>query len=215
MRDEEAQRPQTSPNTNNSTSNLISSAPSVKKDASFLEGLFGRGKYKLWALAAIILLALWSMFTGSVTLKWSSVNLKHSSLDLDSSIHGDLDILYIFSGFWLVVLFHWNTRHQEQLKGKVIIFYTIIKDVDEREKMVRQMWNEYKHSSISRLPSFWRDAFGAAYQDLTNEVPSVRNSALLEIAKMSFRSSDIVHEPQSNARESEEMQLGKSRRKQQ
>ncbi|KAL3640838.1 hypothetical protein CASFOL_015806 [Castilleja foliolosa] len=156
MRDEEAQKPQTAHSS--SSSNL---AASNKRDGSNSEGLFGRGKYKLWALTAITLLALWSMFTGSVTLKFSAVSLKHSSEGLDASIHGDLDIL----------------------------------DVDEREKMVRQMWNAYKHNNIVRLPSFWRDAFGAAYQDLTSEVASVRNAALLEIAKMSFRSHDLYDSP--------------------
>ncbi|PAN14758.1 hypothetical protein PAHAL_2G442600 [Panicum hallii] len=34
--------------------------------------LFGKGRYKAWALAAIALLALWSMFAASVTLRWSS-----------------------------------------------------------------------------------------------------------------------------------------------
>ncbi|KAI3464972.1 hypothetical protein Pfo_021635 [Paulownia fortunei] len=183
MRDEEAQRPQTTPSSSSSTSSAASF--SIKKDGSGFEGLFGRGKYKLWALTAITLLALWSMFTGSVTLKWSSVNLKHSSQDLDPSIHGDLDVL----------------------------------DVDEREKMVRQMWNVYKHSSIVRLPSFWRDAFGAAYQDLTSEVPSVQSAALLEIAKMSFRSRDIYDPPpvESTARLSKEevrprIKVGKTRK---
>ncbi|KAI3804791.1 hypothetical protein L1987_26602 [Smallanthus sonchifolius] len=33
--------------------------------------LFSKTRYKFWAIAAILLLALWSMFTGSVTLKWS------------------------------------------------------------------------------------------------------------------------------------------------
>ncbi|KAK4390684.1 hypothetical protein Sango_2131700 [Sesamum angolense] len=68
-------------------------------------------------------------------------------------------------------------------------------DVDERVKMVTQMWNVYKHSSIARLPRFWRDAFGAAYQELTSDVASVRNAALLEIAKMSFRSTDVYDPP--------------------
>ncbi|KAL0432426.1 UNVERIFIED_CONTAM: hypothetical protein Slati_2576900 [Sesamum latifolium] len=119
MRDEEAQKPWTSP-----TSSPAASF-STKKDGSVLE-------------------------------------------DLGSSIHGDLDIL----------------------------------DVDEREKMVMQMWNAYKHSSTIRLPSFWRDAFGAAYQDLTSEVASVRDAALSEIAKMSFRSRDVYEPPpvQSTAR---------------
>lgn len=57
------------------------------------------------------------------------------------------------------------------------------------------MWNVYKYSSIARLPTFWRDAFGAAYQDLTSDVAGVRNAALLEIAKMSFRSSDVYDPP--------------------
>ncbi|KAK4434516.1 hypothetical protein Salat_0614400 [Sesamum alatum] len=166
MRDEEAQKPRTSP-----TSSPAASF-STKKYGSVLEGVCGRGRYKLWALGAILLLAIWSMFTGSVTLKSSAVNIRHPSQDLGASLHGDLDIL----------------------------------DVDEREKMVRQMWNVYKHSSTIRLPSFWRDAFGAAYQDLTSEVAGVRDSALWEIAKMSIRSRGVYEPPpvQSTARESKE-----------
>ncbi|XP_073032662.1 uncharacterized protein [Primulina eburnea] len=186
MKDEEAQTPQLTPSGSSSSSSSTSSATSFsfKKDGSGFEGLFGRGKYKLWALAVIILLALWSMFTGSVTLKWSAVDLKSSSHELDPSIHGDLDVL----------------------------------DVDEREKMVRQMWNVYKHSKIVRLPRFWRDAFGAAYQDLTSELPRVQDTALLEIAKMSF-GSRMSYEPpplQSSSRvskneEASKMQVGKTR----
>ncbi|CAD6223135.1 unnamed protein product [Miscanthus lutarioriparius] len=37
--------------------------------------LFGKGRYKVWALAAIALLALWSMFAASVTLRLSSGEL--------------------------------------------------------------------------------------------------------------------------------------------
>lgn len=101
MRDEEAQRPQTTPSSSSNSHSTSSTAASfsVKKDGSVFEGLFGRGKYKLWALAAITLLALWSMFTGTVTLKWSDVNLRGSSQHLDPSIHGDLDVL--------VVIFHY------------------------------------------------------------------------------------------------------------
>ncbi|KAK3030553.1 hypothetical protein RJ639_039583 [Escallonia herrerae] len=56
-------------------------------------GLFGRTRYKFWALAAILLLAMWSMLTGSVTLEWSAANLALLSGDLDSPFHDDLDIL--------------------------------------------------------------------------------------------------------------------------
>ncbi|GER37583.1 hypothetical protein STAS_14006 [Striga asiatica] len=161
MRDEEAQKPQTAPSSSSCTNLAASFGGNGKRDSPNLEGLFGRGKYKLWALTAITLLALWSMFTGSVTLKSSAVNLDRLSEDLEPYAHGDLDVL----------------------------------DVDEREKMVRQMWNVYQHSSIARLPSFWRDAFGAAYQELTSEVSSIRDAAILEIAKMSFWSHNIYDSP--------------------
>ncbi|EHA8591845.1 putative Lanosterol synthase [Cocos nucifera] len=65
---------------------------SAKPSAS---AFFGKGRYKFWALAAIILLAFWSMFTGTVTLKWSAVNLNRLSEDLfDPPLRdADLDVL--------------------------------------------------------------------------------------------------------------------------
>ncbi|TKY55807.1 hypothetical protein E2542_SST20230 [Spatholobus suberectus] len=48
--------------------------PIAKKEGSASAsdlGLFGKGSYKFWALAAILLLAFWSMFTGTVSLRWS------------------------------------------------------------------------------------------------------------------------------------------------
>ncbi|KAE8672631.1 Polyol/monosaccharide transporter 5-like protein [Hibiscus syriacus] len=64
----------------------------VKKENSD-SSLFGKGHYKFWALAAILLLAFWSMFTGTVTLRWSAGNLSRFSDDIDSHIHDDLDVL--------------------------------------------------------------------------------------------------------------------------
>ncbi|KAG6473347.1 uncharacterized protein LOC122028209 [Zingiber officinale] len=49
------------------------------------------GRYKLWALSAILLLALWSMLTGSVTLKRSAV--RRIDDDLGGPALDDLDIL--------------------------------------------------------------------------------------------------------------------------
>ncbi|KAL6321699.1 hypothetical protein AAG906_031208 [Vitis piasezkii] len=40
----------------------------AKKDSSDAS-VFGKGQFKFWALAAILLLTLWSMFTGTVTLR--------------------------------------------------------------------------------------------------------------------------------------------------
>lgn len=72
----------------------------VKKDSSDAS-VFGRGRYKFWALAAILLLAFWSMFTGTVTLRWSAGNLNHISDDLDFHIHDDLDVLVCLVCFYL------------------------------------------------------------------------------------------------------------------
>lgn len=138
--------------TSNTTS---SSAPLAgnKKDISD-GGLFGKGRYKFWALAAILLLAFWSMFTGTVTLRWSAGNLNRLSDDLDTPLRDDLDVL----------------------------------EMEEREKVVNYMWDVYTNSRRIRLPKFWQQAFEAAYEDMTSDVPGVREAAISEIAKMSVRS---------------------------
>ena len=64
-----------------------------KKESSDSSLVLGKGRYKFWALAAILLLAFWSMFTGTVTLRWSAGNLNRFSDDIDSPIHDDLDVL--------------------------------------------------------------------------------------------------------------------------
>lgn len=69
---------------------------SVKKEASSdAISLFGKGRYKFWALAAILLLAFWSMLTGSVSLKWSSTSLNPFPGDLldSSSSAVSIDVL--------------------------------------------------------------------------------------------------------------------------
>ncbi|PSR99721.1 Protein of unknown function DUF1195 protein [Actinidia chinensis var. chinensis] len=141
MKDEEAQKATVT------TSNW-------KKEGSNGGLILGKGRYKLWALAAILSLALWSVFTGTVTLKWSAGNL---SDHFHSPILHDLDIL----------------------------------ELEEREKLVRQMWDVYTHSNTIRLPSFWTEAFKAAYEDLTSDVPGVRDAAVSEIAGMSLRSISV------------------------
>jgi hypothetical protein len=56
--------------------------------------LLGKGRYKVWALAAIALLALWSMSAASVSLRWSAGDLAaFGSGDLDAPLHDDLDSL--------------------------------------------------------------------------------------------------------------------------
>ncbi|KHN41992.1 hypothetical protein glysoja_003732 [Glycine soja] len=125
----------------------------VTKKENLDSSLFGKGRYKFWALAAILLLAFWSMFTGTVSLRWSGT-LNSLSNDIDTPIHDDLDVL----------------------------------EMEEREKVVRHMWDVYTNSRSVRLPRFWQEAFEAAYEDLTSDVAEVRDAAVTEIAKMSVRS---------------------------
>lgn len=140
---------------------LPTTAATAKKESSDSGLAFGKGRYKFWALGAILLLALWSMFTGTVTLRWSAGNLNRISDDFDAPIHDDLDVL----------------------------------EMEEREKVVKHMWDVYTNSRRIRLPRFWQEAFEAAYEDLTSDVPGVREAAITEIAKMSVRSVDLDPSP--------------------
>lgn len=72
---------------------LPTTASNPKKESSDSNLIFGKGRYKFWALAAILLLAFWSMFTGTVTLRWSAGNLNRLSADIDTPIIEDLDVL--------------------------------------------------------------------------------------------------------------------------
>ena len=71
----------------------ITTGPAYTKKENTDSGLFGKGKYKFWALAAILLLAFWSMFTGTVSLRWSRNFNTLSNDNFDSPIHDDLDVL--------------------------------------------------------------------------------------------------------------------------
>ncbi|KAI3773497.1 hypothetical protein L1987_48027 [Smallanthus sonchifolius] len=65
-------------------------------------GLFSKTRYKFWAIAAILLRALWARFTGSVTLKWSGAgNVNNPLSDSFNSPVRDLHILVpIYLGCW-------------------------------------------------------------------------------------------------------------------
>ncbi|CAN8229123.1 unnamed protein product [Cochlearia groenlandica] len=125
-----------------------------KKDNSSESALFGRGRYKFWAFAAILLLAFWSMFTGTVTLRLSTGNLNRFSVDLASQTYENLDAL----------------------------------EMEDREKVVKHMWDVYTNVRRIKLSRFWQEAFVAAYEELTSDVTGVRDAAIGEIAKMSVRS---------------------------
>ncbi|KAF8104202.1 hypothetical protein N665_0176s0017 [Sinapis alba] len=108
-----------------------------------------RGGYKLFVLVAVLLLALGSMLTGSVSLK--GIGLFHSDNgEFGFHVSDDLDIL----------------------------------EIEEREKVVRHMWDVYGRSG--GVPRFWREAFEAAYEFLVSDSAAVRNSAISDIAKLSL-----------------------------
>lgn len=67
--------------------------------------------------------------------------------------------------------------------------------MEEREKVVKHMWDVYTNSRRIRLPRFWQEAFEAAYEDLSSDVPEVREAAISEIAKMSVRSVNLDPPP--------------------
>ncbi|RWW00999.1 hypothetical protein BHE74_00014143 [Ensete ventricosum] len=69
---------------------LLSSATASPRRASPSGPFLSRGRYKLWALAAVLLLALWSMLAGTFTLKWSA---RRPSDDLDGPLLEDVDVL--------------------------------------------------------------------------------------------------------------------------
>lgn len=98
MKDDEL-IPVSTPTATYSSSNTNSVHPKSLYDAA----LFGRGRYKFWALGAILLLAFWSMFTGTVSLRWSAGNLNRLSDLFDIPISDDLDVLVRL--LWLILFF--------------------------------------------------------------------------------------------------------------
>lgn len=153
--------------------------------------LFGRGRCKCWALVAISLLAFWSMLASTVTLKWTAGNLKGIYEDFDSLSHDDLDILvsnaslFTFSRPSLLDLYA-DLSLNRWLRSQ---------ELEEREMVVRHMWDVYTHSRRIRFPRFWREAFEAAYEDLASDDAEVRDSAVREIARMSMRMVDLEPPP--------------------
>ncbi|XP_054799834.1 uncharacterized protein LOC129304172 [Prosopis cineraria] len=58
------------------------------------DGFVGNRHYRFWwVIIAIVLLALWSMFTGSITLRLSAANILRFSYDSGSRILDDIDVL--------------------------------------------------------------------------------------------------------------------------
>ena len=72
--------------------------------------------------------------------------------------------------------------------------------MEEREKVVRHMWDVYTSSNRRiRLAKFWEDAFKSAYEYMNSDVLGVREAAVSEIAKMSLRSIRLEPPPTAHS----------------
>ncbi|KAJ1296726.1 hypothetical protein BS78_01G324400 [Paspalum vaginatum] len=96
--------------------------------------VLGKGRYKVWALAAIALLALWSMSAASVSLRWSSSgDLAAFSGDLDVPLRDDLDSL--------------EMEEREKLVGRMWDMYTRTSD----EVRLPRFWQEAFEAAYEEL----------------------------------------------------------------
>lgn len=93
MKEDDALPTTTTTTTSTATGTAIANSKKENSDSV----LFGRGRYKFWAFAAILLLAFWSMFTGTVTLRLSTGNLNRLSEDLGIPNYENLDVLVVYS----------------------------------------------------------------------------------------------------------------------
>ncbi|CAN8321214.1 unnamed protein product [Cochlearia groenlandica] len=75
----------------------------------------------------------------------------------------------------------------------VFQIYEDLDEIEEREKVVKHMWDVYNNGHRIRLPRFWQEAFEAAYEEFTSDSPDVVDFVVAEIARMSIRS--VVIDP--------------------
>lgn len=96
MKDDDA-HPISKPTSSSVLTSSSSSSPGMfrKESSVVVTSVFGRTRYKFWALAAILLLAFWSMLTGTASLRWSTGNLNRFDQDYESPAAEDLDVLVI------------------------------------------------------------------------------------------------------------------------
>ncbi|XP_024541604.1 uncharacterized protein LOC112350147 [Selaginella moellendorffii] len=121
--------------------------------------------YKAWAVAIILLLAVWSMLSGSAGLglarKWSAAAHTQTSRFLLAAMDH----------------YHGGGGDEDELEAEM------------REKIVRHAWSGYRFGSKEDKSSgsFWQDAFEAAFEELESDKSTVSDGAVREIAKLSAR----------------------------
>ncbi|MCE3049350.1 hypothetical protein HAX54_044679 [Datura stramonium] len=154
-----------------SSSNTTNSVHS-KKEGSSDAILFGRGRYKFWALAAILLLAFWSMFTGTVTLRWSVGNLNGLSDLFDIPLSDDLDVL--------------EMEEREKLVNHMWDVYT-----DSPGIRLPKFWQEAFEAAYEELSNDVTEVREAAISEISKmslrfvhiELPPLRSMAVRELSQ--------------------------------
>ncbi|XP_027356534.1 uncharacterized protein LOC113865924 [Abrus precatorius] len=94
------------------------------------------------------------------------------------------------------VTLKWSATNNQDFDSMILQDHDVL-EVEEREKVVRHMWDVYSHSNSVRLPKFWSEAFEAAYEELMSDIGGVRDAAVSEIAKMSLCSLPLLLQSQS------------------
>ncbi|XP_076955455.1 uncharacterized protein LOC143630280 [Bidens hawaiensis] len=102
--------------------------------------------------------------------------------------------------FWSILTLHLSLANlnplTEDFTARSPLFdHFDVLEIEEREKVVKHMWDVYTNNRRIKLPRFWQEAFVAAYEDLTSDEQEVREAAVSEIAKMSFHSAVDLHPP--------------------
>ncbi|TVU38006.1 hypothetical protein EJB05_11353 [Eragrostis curvula] len=123
--------------------------------------LFGKGRHKTWALAAIALLALWSMFAASVTLRWSSGDLAATFSESSDPLIDDLDPL--------------EMEERERLVRRMWDMYTRTGD----HVRLPQFWQEAFEAAYEELAGDDMQASDAAVSEIARmsvHRPEVENS---------------------------------------
>lgn len=81
------------------------------------------------------------------------------------------------------------------------LLFNVVKkwqEIENRVKLVKRMWGAYMHSERGPLPSFWQEAFEAAYEDISGDDEQARQAAISEIARMSLRMLNLDPPPSIN-----------------
>ncbi|KAK7310902.1 hypothetical protein RJT34_08688 [Clitoria ternatea] len=120
---------------------------------------------------------------------------RESQNNVDSKRHCRLWVLgaIIVVALWsmlaasIILNLKWSGTNNHDFDSMILEDLDVL-EVEEREKVVRHMWDVYSgtHSKYVPLPKFWSEAFAAAYEHLVSDVDGVRDAAVSEIAKMSL-----------------------------